>query len=246
MSAPVVIEPGGGEVVGDSPDRRVELLSDHDSLHATWSRFGPGREGADLHVHHRHTDLFYVLEGELTLRLGVADEPVSVPAGSLVRMPPNVVHGFRNAGDAELRFLNLHVPGQGFAAFMRALRDGREASYDQHDPSDDGGRPVSEAAIGGDPLAVTERDGVREALLAEIDAIAVYEVSCAPGAATAADRAGRGELTSIYVVEGEVVLTAGDDVRRLRAGSWAQAPSGAALTFATAGDGPARFLRLQS
>jgi hypothetical protein len=26
-----------------------------------------------------------------------------------------VVHGFRNGSDAELRYLNLHAPGQGFA-----------------------------------------------------------------------------------------------------------------------------------
>jgi hypothetical protein len=58
MSEPTVIAPRAGEVVGDAPDRRVEILADHDALHATWSRFGPGREGADLHVHRRHTDVF--------------------------------------------------------------------------------------------------------------------------------------------------------------------------------------------
>ena len=68
-------------------------------LHATLSRFGPGRDGADLHVHTEHSDLFYVLEGELTVRLGVEDEQVTVPAGALARVPPNVVHGFRNASD---------------------------------------------------------------------------------------------------------------------------------------------------
>ncbi len=70
MSAATVIAPGEGEVIGDSPDRRVEILSAHDAPHATWSRFGPGRAGADLHVHRRHSDLFYVLEGELALIAG--------------------------------------------------------------------------------------------------------------------------------------------------------------------------------
>src|ERR1700755_2205791 len=96
-----VVPPGGGEVIGDAPDRRVEILSDHDALHATWTRFGPGRDGADLHVHRRHTDLFYVLEGELTMRLGADGEEVGVPAGTLARMPPGGVHGFRNAGSRE-------------------------------------------------------------------------------------------------------------------------------------------------
>jgi hypothetical protein len=35
MSDVVSIPSGDGEVVGDSPDRRVEILSDHDTLHAT-------------------------------------------------------------------------------------------------------------------------------------------------------------------------------------------------------------------
>src|SRR5215210_2948346 len=101
MSGAVVVPPRAGEVVGDSPERRVEILSDDDSLHATWSRFGAGRDGADLHVHHRHTDLFYVLAGELTMRLGPEGEEARVPAGRLVRVPPGVVHGFCNGPEAE-------------------------------------------------------------------------------------------------------------------------------------------------
>src|SRR4051794_21517290 len=102
---PLLVEPGGGEVIGDSPERRVEILSDADALNATWSRYGPGRDGADLHVHRRHSDLFYVLQGELCLRLGSPDDAVGVPAGTLARVPPLVVHGFRNATEAELRYL---------------------------------------------------------------------------------------------------------------------------------------------
>ena len=93
-----VIPPRAGEVIGDSADRRVELLSDVDSLHATWSRFGPRRAGADLHIHRRHHDLFYVLAGELTLRLADAEDVVA-GTGTLVCVPPLVVHGFKNGGD---------------------------------------------------------------------------------------------------------------------------------------------------
>ena len=71
-----VVAPGAGELVGERPGRRVEILSDRDPVHVTLSRFGPGMEGADLHVHRRHSDFFYVLEGELTVRLGVEDEQV--------------------------------------------------------------------------------------------------------------------------------------------------------------------------
>ena len=41
-SEPTLVPPGGGEVVGDAPDRRVEILRDDETLQATWSRCGFG------------------------------------------------------------------------------------------------------------------------------------------------------------------------------------------------------------
>jgi mannose-6-phosphate isomerase-like protein (cupin superfamily) len=36
-----------------------------------------------------------------------------------VAAPAGVVHGFRNAGDSELRLLNIHAPYVGFAERLR-------------------------------------------------------------------------------------------------------------------------------
>lgn len=196
MDEIIVIPPGQGELVGDSADRRVEILSDHPSLAATWSRFGPGREGADPHVHRRHTDLFYVLSGEFTLRLGAEDRPVTATAGQLVRVPPMVVHGFRNAGAADVTYLNMHAPGMEFAGYMRAMRDGREFSYDQFDPPEEGVRPPSEAVIG-EPFA-------------EVDEIAVELVGRGPDEQVARPD----EVVSLFVLEGPA------------AGTWVQVPPG--------------------
>ena len=226
-------------MIGDSPDRRVEVLSDHDALHATWSRFGPGREGADLHVHRRHSDLFYVLEGELTVRLGPADEAVVVPAGTLARVPPLVVHGFRNGSGAELRYLNLHAPGQGFADYMRAVRDGRTLAYDQEPPPADGGRPVTEAVVGGgEPLP----GGVT--LLADAEEIAIAERQGLLGDSTA--HVHRRHHESLYVLEGEVALTAGGRELRAPAGSWAQVPAGVPHSVSSAGTEPVRLLEVHA
>jgi mannose-6-phosphate isomerase-like protein (cupin superfamily) len=245
MGAATVIPPGAGEVIGDSPDRRVELLSDHDSLHATWSRFGPGREGADLHVHRRHHDLFYVLEGEMTIRLGPGGEPVTVAAGTLARLPPLVIHGFRNASGAELRFLNLHAPGQGFADYMRALRDGRSLSYDQHDPPADGGRPPSAAVFGG-PDVLADEPGLRVALLADVEEIAISEACCEPGDPSPPAHVHERHIESLYVLDGELTLTAGDRDLRATAGTWLQVPAGTPHTLAFTGDEPVRFLELHT
>jgi mannose-6-phosphate isomerase-like protein (cupin superfamily) len=143
VEAARVVPPGGGEVVGDSPQRRVEILCVQPGLHATWSRIAPGREGADLHVHRDHSDFFYVLEGELTLRLGVEDEQVALPAGTLARVPPMVAHGFRNASAVEVRYLNFHAPGTRFADYMRGIL----RRFDQYPPPAEGVRPPSEAAF---------------------------------------------------------------------------------------------------
>jgi quercetin dioxygenase-like cupin family protein len=210
-----VIPPGGGEIVGDSAERRVEILSDDPAINATLSRFGPGREGASLHVHREHSDLFYVLEGELTVRLGPEDRQVIVPAGSVARVPPGVVHGFRNASDADVRYLNFHVPGQRFTDYMRGLRDGVPFAYDQFDPPADGGVPANEAAIGEpvvdiDALRLEERCGEHDEDVHAHDFVA-----------------------SLYVLEGEAVLALDGERHTLSPGTFAQVPPGVphALAF---------------
>jgi quercetin dioxygenase-like cupin family protein len=226
VSEPIVILPRGGEVIGDSPERRVEILSDGDAVHATWSRFGPGREGADPHIHRHHTDIFYVLEGELTVRLGLEDELAVVPKGALARVPPMVVHGFRNGSDAEMRYLNFHAPGVGFADYMRGLRDGRRVSYDQEPPPAEGVRPPSEAEVGGPGLGVH----------LDIEAIRIAEVRTAPGDAPPP----RTEHEYFYVLEGELELTLGDHELRAPAGSWVEMPTG--IPHVITSPDPVRYL----
>jgi quercetin dioxygenase-like cupin family protein len=181
------------ELLGDSPERRVELLREVDAVHATRTRIGPRHPGTDPHVHRRHNDVFYVLEGELTMRLGPDEVPAA--AGTLVLVPPNVVHGYRNATDADARFLNFHAPGTAFATYMRALRDRAPHDFDQHEPPADGGRSPGDAVVA--------RDGTA----AEVDAIAIGE--------TTADAAA-GDW--VYVLDGELRLGGGGT---LGAGSWA-------------------------
>jgi mannose-6-phosphate isomerase-like protein (cupin superfamily) len=165
----IVVPPGGGEVVGDSPERRVEILCEVEALHATWTRYAAGRDGADLHVHRLHTDVFYVLAGSLGLKL--ADGEAVVGEGTFVRVPPMVAHGFRNAGAGELRYLNFHAPGSGFAEYMRGLGRGERVPFDQEPPPADGVRPSSEIEIvrGGvtvGELSIAESDTASEALVA--------------------------------------------------------------------------------
>jgi len=241
VGEPIVIPPAGGEIIGDSRLRRVEILSDHESLHATGSRFGPHREGADLHVHREHTDLFYVLDGELTLRLGVEDEQVVAQPGTLVRVPPNVVHGFRNGGDVDVRYLNFHAPGQRFADYLRAMRDKREFSYDQFEPPADGGRPTSDAAIG-EELFVADRPGLQVALLADVEAIGITVATSETGSPSPPPHYHPVHTESFYVLAGEMAFTAGEREYHAQAGTWVQVPPGVPHSFSFPGTEETRFL----
>ena len=233
-----LLPPRTGEVIGDSTGRRVEILCDDDALHATWSRFGPGRDGADLHIHQRHSDLFYVLEGELTLALGASGGSAVAPAGTLVYVPPLVVHGFRNAGAVDVRYLNFHAPGSGFADYLRARRDGLpssvdQGSFDSEDPPADGGRSPEAASIGRGELD-SEEIGVSEIRL---------ESGSTRSAGPSAPRRG---LTCVYVLEGVLVLTAEGREQQAEAGAWVQLASGAPPSLASAGSGSVRFLQIQA
>ena len=137
----VLLAPGEGESVSDDPDHTVRLLFSHDLLDVTWSHFGRGERGAEPHVHREHTDSFYVLEGELTFRIGPGLEPVTAPAGTFVAVPPNVIHGFDNDATERASFLNFHAPSGGFADYMRGVSPG----FDSFEPPADGGGPAAEA-----------------------------------------------------------------------------------------------------
>jgi hypothetical protein len=65
-----LLQPGEGETIFDGPERTIRILADREELALTLFRFQAGQEGPEPHVRRRHTDAFYVLEGELELGLG--------------------------------------------------------------------------------------------------------------------------------------------------------------------------------
>ena len=130
-----------GEKADDQPSRRARRR------HGDRGRNAPGEAVAGPHVHHEHTDAFYVLEGELTFVIGREEESITVPAGGFVAVPAGVAHSLRNAGDRPARWLTIHAPDGGFAAFMRGIRDGVEVDWDISPVPADGGLPASEAIV---------------------------------------------------------------------------------------------------
>ena len=131
----VVRRAGGseGDRITDLPDRLATVLVETNEITISEFRYGPGQRGAQRHVHREHADAFLVLDGELTFHL--RDGSRTLPAGTLVVVPPGLVHGFDNDSDALMRCFNFHLPSFGFADYMR----GRNPDFDQFDPPEDGG-----------------------------------------------------------------------------------------------------------
>lgn len=112
----IVLGPDEGERV-ERASRHHRILAELPEFEVVELRFGPEFEGVDLHSHSDHVDSFYVLEGEAEFTF--AGEVVRAGPGTWVAAPVGVEHGFRVAGDGELRMLNVHAPNVGFAQRLR-------------------------------------------------------------------------------------------------------------------------------
>jgi mannose-6-phosphate isomerase-like protein (cupin superfamily) len=119
----VIHRPGEGERHTAGPAEIVIKASGDDtagSFFLAEDVIGPGFAGPPPHHHETLHDMFYVLEGTLTLRLG--EKTLDAGPGTFVCVPPGVVHTFSNAGDAPVRFLNFNTPS-GWENYMRDLAE---------------------------------------------------------------------------------------------------------------------------
>ena len=82
----------------------------------------PGSPGPRPHLHRYHEEAFYVLEGELTVRVG--PRKIVAPAGSFVVVPRGVVHQPSNPGTEPTRVLLVFSPG-GMDRFFEEAAEGR-------------------------------------------------------------------------------------------------------------------------
>ncbi len=78
----------------------------------------PAGAGVFLHRHNTYEEAFYVLEGEITYRLG--EREVTASAGSCVFVPAGVVHGFKSVGSGPARHLAIYAPME-VSAMMEEL-----------------------------------------------------------------------------------------------------------------------------
>ncbi len=90
----------------------------------------PHTQGPGAHKHDED-DVFYVIEGTMSLLVG--DEWTEAPRGAFVLVPGGVTHDFENRGDVRAGVLNLSIPGA-FEPHMAGIAEW----FKEHPPGDAG------------------------------------------------------------------------------------------------------------
>ena len=198
-----------------------------------------GEQVAGPHVHHEHTDAFYVLEGELTFEIGREAEAIAVSSGGFVAVPPQVAHSFRNDGDRSARWLTIHARDGGFAAFMRGCRDRVEVEWDISAVPASGGLPASEAVVspegGGERLASGNWQCRLRCALPDL-CVVEWELGRSHPELPFHDRGST--VDSFFLIEGELEAMLAGTTQTVGAGTLISVPRSSELRSTTAGRSP--------
>ena len=209
----------------------------------TWFRYESGEKGPDPHVHHHHTDAFYVLEGELELTLGAERKVVTALPGTFAAAPPNTLHTFRNASAETVILLNLHVPSSGFGDHIRGKID----DFDQHDPPPDGGRPFADAVLTTPDEAETlESDVSTHRVLCDLPQLTAIDMTFQPEFEGVDPHTHPDHADAFYVLEGQVEFRIGDEPHIAGPGTFVAAPQDSVHGFRNADADPIRLFNLHA
>ena len=240
---PLLTAPGEGETTTDRAEKTLRILGDLDELIVTWFRYAPGEKGPELHVHHTHTDAFYVLAGELELTLGAERRVVTGGPGTFAAAPPDTAHTFRNASAETVVFLNVHAPSSGFGDHLR----GRKDDFDQHDPPPGGGRPFADAVFTRPADAeVIAHETSRHLVLCDLPQLTAIDMTFQPEFEGVDPHTHADHADCFYVLEGLVEFRVGDEPRVAGPETFVAAPPGSVHGFRHGGPDPIRLLNLHA
>jgi quercetin dioxygenase-like cupin family protein len=120
MTQPFVIPPDGGRATWtDGLILFKAVARDTGGALSVWESLMPRGSSPPLHVHEREDEAFYVLEGEMTFRVG--DDHLPAPAGTFVWGPRDVAHQYR-VESSVARLLTWFVPAGGEELFFHMSR----------------------------------------------------------------------------------------------------------------------------
>jgi quercetin dioxygenase-like cupin family protein len=117
-----VVPPGGGSILSMAPGRSaaLKLLGGETAQSIMlFEETAPAGTETTFHLHHDSDEVAYVLEGEVTMKIG--DEVTIGKAGSCAFFPRNVPHAWKNTGGETARILFLYTPAAAGGFFEEML-----------------------------------------------------------------------------------------------------------------------------
>ncbi|UII29694.1 cupin domain-containing protein [Fulvivirga ulvae] len=117
----IKLPPDGGRKY-DMGSMRAIFKADEEATLAQYSVsewwLEPHSTGPGAHLHEHNDEIFYVLEGTVSMLVG--DEWVEAKKGAFFLIPANTMHDFANNSDQPMGLLNVYIPG-GFERDMPAI-----------------------------------------------------------------------------------------------------------------------------
>lgn len=132
-----IVEPGAAHSVPFLDGAVMSFMAsgaDTDELVSFWEFTLPVEgQGPPPHVHHSHDELFYVVDGALTVHTGADD--IAVGKGSLVIVPRGAQHTFSNGGSTPMRMVGTFSPARFEHYFDELAEELNKHSGQRPDPS---------------------------------------------------------------------------------------------------------------
>lgn len=69
----------------------------------------PHSDGPGTHLHEENDEVFYVLEGTVSMLIG--DKWIEAEKGAFMRIPANTLHDLKNSKDTKAGMLSFYIPG---------------------------------------------------------------------------------------------------------------------------------------
>ena len=108
----IYYSPGDIEAVQRRGNESIFILTGEDTegryslVHET---FNPGMDSYPGHSHHRHSEVFYIISGQM--QFTVSGETRVLGGGELIYIPPGAAHASKVLGDEPVVALMLYEPG---------------------------------------------------------------------------------------------------------------------------------------
>ena len=124
----IYVAPGAGKTLWVTDELMTFKVMGEDTggKYALTDSIVPPGGGPPPHIHHREDEAFWVLEGELEIRVG--EETFTAGAGSFIHLPRGVTHSYQNVGTGLARFLTFLAPAGLERFFIEFVRRNEDAA----------------------------------------------------------------------------------------------------------------------